>query len=1010
MSKIKQFVLSISILMLGVSFPLAQESGFGSIEGVITDIYSGETLIGVNVMVGETGLGDATDVDGRYSVRRIPAGTYTLSISYIGYVTIEETIVIRAGETVRFNAALTQETLEGEEVVVSAQREGQVQAINQQLRSDKIVNVVSEAKITEMPDFNAAQAIGRLPGVSTLKSSGEENKVVIRGLSPKYNSIEVEGIRLSSTGSSQIGVSSLGNTAGSLNNDRSVDLTMVSPYMIRMISVYKSLTPDMNANSIGGTVNMELREAPVGPMYSAMWQQGYTAKSNAIGNYRAVISGSNRFFNNKVGVYLLGNLESYDRDADNMNAAYNTVSNIVNPETGYVPVQVRNVTLNRHVETRNRYGANLIIDYKLPSGSLKAINMFARLRSDYTDYNQRLNYSGAGSGNIDWTVRSGDNKIDQRMHSLQFKYDLGFMTADLSAAYTTSHNLLEDSPYFTFNQTGGIATNNVGIDEKPENLSSLVSFYGDDIAVLRNASLFSSDYEEEKFTYKADFQIPFNVGNTLNGFIKFGGQFNDQTNTNDQATPYANLNQANDTGTIQGQMMQALANEFGIEPGSNGLFSASQFSSTNRDLYNKFLDNKFGEIFYTANADMLKSIMYFLRGTPEFAAQGTASNPGGFFSGPYELLANDYEYSENYYAGYLMSRIDLFGFMLIGGVRYERVETEYFAYNARDSRNPRSQVMYPTTSTSSNEFFLPMGQVKFSPTDWFDIRYAYTQTLARPDFHQISPKYSVTQGNNIYAGNPNLQPAQAKNHDVNFTFHTNKLGLLSIGGFYKTVDAFTYSANYVMNDFTNPYLKEAGLDSLERFTQPSLPTGSYTLYSYINSPYAATIKGFEVELQTNFWYLPKPFNGTVFGINYTHIISDTKYKDYDVLEDLSTRPPTFTFVDSSRTGRLIDQPNDILNTYIGYDYEGFSGRLSFIYQGNSVSYIGRFPHQDGFTKDYFRIDLSARQKLPIANGELFLDVSNLNGVNNRSAQRSIDGFTNIQNYGLTANFGIRIRS
>ena len=82
-------------------------------------------------------------------------------------------------------------TIEGEEVVVTAQSQGQLQAINQQLSSNKIVSVVSESKIQEMPDNNAAQAISRLPGVSTLQSSGEASKVVIRGLAPQYNQVAV---------------------------------------------------------------------------------------------------------------------------------------------------------------------------------------------------------------------------------------------------------------------------------------------------------------------------------------------------------------------------------------------------------------------------------------------------------------------------------------------------------------------------------------------------------------------------------------------------------------------------------------------------------------------------------------------------------------------------------------------------------------------------------------------------------------------------------------------------
>src|SRR5690606_2600340 len=210
--------------------------------GVVTDASTGETLVGANVAIQGTSIGTASDVDGRYTIRRVPAGSHVLVFSYIGYETIERPIQISAGQTPEIDMEMSPETRRGGEVVISAQRAGQQSAINQQINADNIVNVVSEQRIQELPDFNAAAAISRLPGISTQKSSGEDNKVVIRGLSPKYNSIEVEGITLSSTGSTTIGLSSNPEVeSGGAIADRSVDLTTVSPYMIRMISVYKSL-------------------------------------------------------------------------------------------------------------------------------------------------------------------------------------------------------------------------------------------------------------------------------------------------------------------------------------------------------------------------------------------------------------------------------------------------------------------------------------------------------------------------------------------------------------------------------------------------------------------------------------------------------------------------------------------------------------------------------------------------------------------------------------------------
>jgi outer membrane receptor for ferrienterochelin and colicin len=302
--------------------------GSGTLKGTVYDKTTKDRLPGANVVIKGTSIGASTDLNGAFIIRNAPAGERTIVVTYVGYITKSVVITIPAGETVNQDFFMGATTVQGEEVVVTAQAQGQLQAINQQLSSDKIVSVVSESKIQELPDQNAAQAISRLPGVSTLQSSGEANKVVIRGLAPQYNAVAVGGVTLASTGSTQIGAASQGGTAGSINTDRSVDLSMITPYMIKTVEVYKSLTPDMDANAIGGFVNMQLREAPEEFHYDILAQGGYTQKSATYNNYRFVASASDRFLDGDLGVYVLGNAEKYDRDADNMNASYSG-----NPQT-----------------------------------------------------------------------------------------------------------------------------------------------------------------------------------------------------------------------------------------------------------------------------------------------------------------------------------------------------------------------------------------------------------------------------------------------------------------------------------------------------------------------------------------------------------------------------------------------------------------------------------------------------------------------------------------------------
>ena len=300
-----------------------------------------------------------------------------------------------------------------------------------------------------------------------------------------------------------------------------------------------------------------------------------------------------------------------------------------------------------------------------------------------------------------------------------------------------------------------------------------------------------------------------------------------------------------------------------------------------------------------------------------------------------------------------------------------------------------------------------MIQAKYTFNEWLDLRAAYTQTLARPDYHQLSPHYNMDySGFNVWSGNPKLKPAQAYNHDLIITLHSNEIGLLSIGGFYKVVKNFTYSTQYRLHKSA-----PAGLDSIGTYgIGGKLPNNGAIVYTYVNSPYLAYVRGFEVDFQTRLWYLPVPFDGILLGANYTHINSSATYPWRDDRSDYSVRPPITSVFDSTRVGRLINQPNDILNAWIGYDYKGFSARLSFLFQGNATSYVGAFSEQDGYQRNYFRIDASIKQQLPwLEKLETYLDISNLNNQNNSSAQLSIGGFTNEQNYGLTGNLGVRYR-
>ena len=182
-------------------------------------------MVGANVFLKAKSLGTATRSDGTYQISNVGPGKYILQSSYIGYISKEVEIEIISRQVLKIDFELDYNTIQGEAIEVTAQAKGQMDAINKQLKAKSIKNIISSDKIQELPDANAAEAVSRVPGVSIKREGGEGNKVVISGLSPKYNKITVNGANLASTG----------------YNDRSTDISMISQYMLKEIEVVKPI-------------------------------------------------------------------------------------------------------------------------------------------------------------------------------------------------------------------------------------------------------------------------------------------------------------------------------------------------------------------------------------------------------------------------------------------------------------------------------------------------------------------------------------------------------------------------------------------------------------------------------------------------------------------------------------------------------------------------------------------------------------------------------------------------
>jgi hypothetical protein len=152
----------------------------------------------------------------------------------------------------------------------------------------------------------------------------------------------------------------------------------------------------------------------------------------------------------------------------------------------------------------------------------------------------------------------------------------------------------------------------------------------------------------------------------------------------------------------------------------------------------------------------------------------------------------------------------------------------------------------------------------------------------------------------------------------------------------------------------------------------------------------------------------------VLNVNYTRIGSNVDihyYTKHDSVIRQIPRIVTNIAVDTSRASRVPGQPSSLLNVTLGYDYQGFAIRLSFLYQSDRVAGINLDNHSlDSFTGTYERWDLSLQQSITEWGLQVFANLSNLNARPDESALRyQFYHPTSIEYYGFTMDVGVRFK-
>ncbi len=996
------FCVGILILMVGANILDA-----AVISGQVTDQQTGKILIGANiVLVGSEGLGAATDYDGYYRIINVNPGEYIVQVSYIGYETKEVAVQVTSGKISLLDIELLYGgALQGKEVIVTAQTKGQLSAINQQVNSNTIINVISEEKIQELPDANAAEAIGRLPGVSIQRSGGEANKVVLRGLSDRFSSITVDGIRIASTDA----------------NSRGVDLSTISQGSLAGVELYKALTPDKDADAIAGSVNLVTKKAPSERLLRLDAKGSYNDLDQSYDQYDFNFRYGQRFWKDLLGFQLTANTEKRVRSREYYDVDYN--QNLDEEGTEW---EISDLEVDYTNEIRKRSGVSALLDLATPDGgTIRLNNIYNKTMRDYIEYgrnyptsSEALQYSARDREQSIYTYNSfikGDNYIG----GLEFDWGLAYAQSKSEYPFDYEIDFLEPS----------------ALDDEGNPISHMlpvpVGFHGplEDLVdyALNNFDMayFNTAFYREELSKEINKNVFLNISkkytfsDIVSGELKFGGKYNSKARSRSQSelfAPYYNVPFSEYTMLADGSVVLKD-------------FTGTRFENFNNVggkiiLFNNFLEEN------PESRDVFDQYSLYplinqnaLRDWWDLNKNGY-SDPDGDqpeYNRNREADLFYYDIIERVSAGYLMNTFNIGQKITwIAGIR---AETENNDYDSRFSPSDLSGYPVPdgliqdTSATHKETVWLPNTHLNFKPTNFMSIRLAAYKALARPDFNRRLANYSSRkygtfyQSNSFIIGNPNLKAAQAWNYEVNTSFFGKTIGLFSVSAFYKDIKDMYHLMDALL------FKGRGVLDSIGVQYIPSFADQLYELTYPYNSQKPTKVWGLEVEHQANLRFLPGILKNIVINYNFTIVRSETYIPSVLIEEYLEQLPgfpfPTkkYRYLLQEHKQKLEGQPEFFGNLSIGYDIGGFSARISVFHQGEFNRTFSPTRRADTIEKEYTRWDLAIKQKVT-QNISLMVSLNNLTdlqegtGIINRINNWNF--VDNKERYGMTADFGIRI--
>ncbi|HEY2645450.1 MAG TPA: carboxypeptidase regulatory-like domain-containing protein, partial [Candidatus Acidoferrales bacterium] len=344
--------------------------GKGAISGIVSD-DSGAILKGAEVTLATPVFNTVSDEQGRFYINNVNPGSYTLTVSYVGFTKFEQPVSVAGGQVLNLEAKLKVQST-NESILVTAERvTGEAEAVNIERSADNLVQVLPAEVIQSLPNANLADALGRLPSVTLERDEGEGKYVQVRGLEPRLTNAMIDGVDVPSPES---GV-------------RQVKFDAIPADMVESVQVSKTLQPNMEGDGIGGSVNLITKVATNQPTISIEGLGGYTPIVNGRGATTDGGTVGYRFGQEKkFGILVGGSYDWNGRGIDDIEPVPDLATLPGGQQVGWKD----GMDIRQYRYFRTRWGLAGSTDYKISEGS----NIYLRaFYSDFHNYGDRYKYS-----------------------------------------------------------------------------------------------------------------------------------------------------------------------------------------------------------------------------------------------------------------------------------------------------------------------------------------------------------------------------------------------------------------------------------------------------------------------------------------------------------------------------------------------------------------------------------------------------------------------------------------